>query len=138
LPAWTFHLNITNIIQQSSNWRWHINEVFVKTGGKTHYLWRAVDHEGEALDAVVTKRRDKKSALKVLKSLIKRYGRPMAIVTDNLRSYKATMKELGCQNKQEAGGRLNNPFNGERHLVNRHIFKGFRSEPITEWESRVA
>ncbi|MCF8473979.1 MAG: DDE-type integrase/transposase/recombinase [Emcibacter sp.] len=52
----------------------------------------------------MTKRRNKKVALKVLKSLIKRYGRPTAIVTDKLKSYKAAMKELGCQNskKQEA------------------------------------
>ena len=38
-----------------SRWRWHIDEVFVRIGGKTHYLWRAVDHEGEVLDAIVTK-----------------------------------------------------------------------------------
>ena len=94
--------------KQYSNWRWHIDEVFVKIGGKTHYLWRAVDHEGEILDAVVTKRRDKKAALKVLKALMKRYGKPIVIVTDKLKSYKAAMKELGCHNKQEAGGRLNN------------------------------
>lgn len=94
--------------KQYSPWRWHINEVFVKIAGKTHYLWRAVDHEGEVLDAVVTKKRDKKAALKVLKSLMKRYGRPKAIVTDKLGSYKAALRELGCENKQEAGGRLNN------------------------------
>ncbi|MCF8474029.1 MAG: transposase [Emcibacter sp.] len=56
----------TSYPKQHSNWRWHIDEVFVKIGGKTHYLWRTVDHEGEVLDVVVTKRRDKKSALKVL------------------------------------------------------------------------
>ena len=45
-----------------SNWRCHIDEVSVKVKGKRHYLWRAVDHEGSVLDAVVTKKRDKKSA----------------------------------------------------------------------------
>jgi putative transposase len=39
-------------------WRWHLDEVFVKINGVTHYLWRAVDHEGEVLEALVTKRRD--------------------------------------------------------------------------------
>ncbi len=120
----------TSYPKQYSNWRWHIDEVFVKIGGKTHYLWRAVDHEGEVLDAVVTKRRDKKAALKVLKSLIKRYGRPTAIVTDKLRSYKAAMKELGCQNKQEAGGRLNNRAENS-HLPFRrreYAMQGFRKE----------
>ena len=28
-----------------SNWKWHLDEVFVKINGETHYLWRAVDHE---------------------------------------------------------------------------------------------
>jgi len=60
------------------------------------------------LETIVTKRRDKKSALKLLKKLLKRYGRLASIVTDKLRSYRAAMNELGCQNKQEAGGRLNN------------------------------
>ena len=42
-----------------SNWRWHLDEVFVRINGKTHYLWRAVDHEGEVLEVFVTKRRDR-------------------------------------------------------------------------------
>jgi putative transposase len=67
-----------------------------------------VDHEGEVLDAVVTKKRDKKAALKVLKRLMKRYGRPNSIVTDKLRSYKAALREIHCQSLQETGGCLNN------------------------------
>ncbi len=43
-------------------WRWHLDEVFVKINGETHYLWRAVDHEGEVLESYVTKRRDRKAA----------------------------------------------------------------------------
>ena len=39
-------------------WRWHLDEVFVRINGETYYLWRAVDHEGEVLEAFVTKRRD--------------------------------------------------------------------------------
>ncbi len=94
--------------EEYSSWRWHIDEVFVKMSGKLHYLWRAVDHEGEVLDAIVTKKRDKKAALRILKRLMKRYGRPHSIVTDKLGSYRAAMKELGCPNLQETGGRLNN------------------------------
>jgi len=48
---------------RSSRWKWHLDEVFVKVNGETLYLWRAVDHEGEVLDAVVTKTRDRKAAL---------------------------------------------------------------------------
>ena len=76
---------------RSSRWRWHLNEMYVKINGTTHYLWRAVDHEGEVLEAVVTKTRDQRSALILLRKLPKRHGRPEAIVTDKLRSYKAAM-----------------------------------------------
>ncbi len=94
--------------KQYSRWRWHVDEVFVKINGELHNLWRAVDHEGEVLDAVVTRKRDRKAALKVLKRLMKRYGRPHSIVTDKLRSYGAAMREMGCQSLQKTGGRLNN------------------------------
>ena len=46
-----------------SKWQWHLDEMFVKINGETHYLWRAVDHEGEILESFVTKRRDRKAAL---------------------------------------------------------------------------
>ncbi|MDM7985305.1 MAG: IS6 family transposase, partial [Maricaulis sp.] len=59
-----------------SNWAWHLDEVFVKINGEHHYLWRAVDHEGEVLEAYVTKRRNRKAALKFLRKAMKRYGRP--------------------------------------------------------------
>ena len=91
-----------------SSWRWHLDEVFVKINGQTHYLWRAVDHEGEVLETYVTKRRDRKGALKFLKNLMKRYGRPHLIVTDKLRSYGAAMKIIGNTEKQETGRWLNN------------------------------
>jgi len=48
-----------------SNWRWHVDELFVRINGERRYLWRAVDHEGEVLEAVVTKRRDKSAAVKL-------------------------------------------------------------------------
>ena len=49
---------------QASHWKWHLDEVFVKINGEKHYLWRVVDHEGEVLESYVTKKRDKKAALK--------------------------------------------------------------------------
>ena len=48
------------------HWRWHVDEVFVKINGETHYLWRAVDHEGEVLESYVTRKRDKKGSLTLL------------------------------------------------------------------------
>ena len=91
-----------------SNARWHLDEVFVKINGERHYLWRAVDHEGEVLESVVTKRRDKRAALKLLKKLMKRYGQPREIVTDRLRSYGAALRELGGSDLQSTGRWLNN------------------------------
>jgi putative transposase len=85
-----------------------LDEVFVRVNGKLCYLWRAVDHEGEILEAVVTARRDKAAALKLLKRILKRHGQPRRIVTDRLCSYSAAMKELGNADRQEVGGRLNN------------------------------
>jgi putative transposase len=85
---------------RSSRWRWQLDEVFVKINGVQHYLWRAVDHEGEVLEAFVSKTRDRKSALKFLRKLIKRHGRPEELVTDKLRSYGAALKELGIQDRQ--------------------------------------
>src|SRR6201994_1379269 len=78
-----------------THWRWHLDEVYVKVNGEMHYLWRAVDHEGEVLESFVTKERDKAAALKFMKKALKRHGSPKAITTDGLRSYKAAMKDLG-------------------------------------------
>src|SRR5271156_5066529 len=89
-------------------WRWHLDEVFVKINGELCYLWRAVDHEGEVFEAVVTAKRDRAAALKLLKRIMKRYGRPRTIVTDRLRAYSAAMKEIGAADRHEVGGRLNN------------------------------
>jgi putative transposase len=47
-----------------SSWRWHLDEVFVRINGEMHYLWRAVDHEGEVLESFITKRRDRKAAFR--------------------------------------------------------------------------
>jgi putative transposase len=58
-----------------SRWRWHLDEVSVKINGEAHYLWWAVDHEGEVLEVFVTKRRDCKAGLAFLKRTMKRYGR---------------------------------------------------------------
>ena len=94
--------------QTYSRWRWHLDEVFVKINGETHYLWRAVDHEGEVLEVFATKRRDRKAALQFLERAMKRYGQPKVIVTDRLKSYRAAMKVIGNSADQEYGRWLNN------------------------------
>ena len=77
-----------------------LDEVFVKINGETHYLWRAVDHEGEVFEVFATKRRDRRAALKFLKRTMKRYGRPRSVVTDRLPSYGAAMKVIGIVERQ--------------------------------------
>ena len=95
-------------MRQVTHWKWHLDEVYVKINGEMHYLWRAVDHEGEVLESYVTKTRDKAAALTFIKKAMKRHGRPRAITTDGLRSYKAAMKEIGNAHLQEVGRWANN------------------------------
>ena len=131
-----------------TQWRWHLDEVFVKINGEMHYLWRAVDHEGEVLES---------------------------FVTDRLRSYGAAMREIGNADRQETGRRLNNRaenshlpirrreramlrfrqmktlqkfsavhapfhnhFNQDRHLISRHYYKDRRSAALAEWKTLAA
>ena len=70
--------------------RWHLDEVFLKINGRIHYLWRAVDQDGDVLDILVQSKRDKKAAKKFFRKLLKglRYV-PRVIITDKLRSYSA-------------------------------------------------
>ena len=91
-----------------THWRWHLDEVYVRINGVQHYLWRAVDHEGEVLESFVTKERHKGAALKFIKKALKRHGSPKAITTDGLRSYGAAMKEIGNAEKREVGRWANN------------------------------
>ena len=95
-------------VRQVTQWRWHLDEVYVKIGGEMHYLWRAVEHEGEVLESYATQTRDKAAALSFLKRMMKRHGRPKVIVTDRLRSYGAAMKEIGNADAQETGRWVNN------------------------------
>jgi putative transposase len=88
-----------------------------------------VDHEGEVLESYVTKRRNKKSALKFLKKSMKRFGPPHIVVTDKLRSYGAAMKVIGNANKQETGRWLNNRGKNSHQPFRRRerAMQGFRS-----------
>ncbi|MCV2874572.1 IS6 family transposase [Defluviimonas sp. WL0050] len=93
---------------RSSHWRWHLDEMFVKINGERHYLWRAVDHEGEVLESFVTRKRDRKAALKFLRKSLKRHGSADEFVTDCLRSYGAALGDLGIRERQQTGQWTNN------------------------------
>jgi putative transposase len=91
---------------KSSRWKWQLDEIFVKINCKRHYLWRAVNHEGEVLESYVTKRRDKKAALNFLSKAMRKPGRPEAIVTNRLRPCGAALKESSARHRQETGREL--------------------------------
>jgi putative transposase len=75
--------------------RWHVDEVFLKINGRLHYLWRAVDQDGEVLDILVQSRRDKRAAKKFFRKLLKRLRYvPRVIITDKLKSYSAARAEV--------------------------------------------
>jgi len=72
-----------------------IDEVFVKINGKQHYLWRAVDQDGEVLDVFLQAKRDGAAAKRFFKRLLRNHGgEPRKIVTDKLRSYGVAHREL--------------------------------------------
>ena len=86
--------------------RWHLDEVFLKINGRVHYLWRAVDQDGDVLDILVQSRRDKKAAKKFFRKLLKglQYV-PRVIITDKLKSYSAAQAELlpSVEHRQDKG-----------------------------------
>jgi len=85
-----------------------MDEVIVKINGQKVYLWRAVEHEGEVLECYVTERRNKLAILKFLKKTMRKHGYPDNIVTDKIRSYGATLKEIGAENLQDTKQYKNN------------------------------
>ncbi|WP_299754965.1 IS6 family transposase, partial [uncultured Boseongicola sp.] len=113
-----------------SNWQWHLDEVFVKINGERHYLWRAVDHEGEVLESFVTKTRDRKAALNFLKKTMRRHGLPKTLVTDKLRSYGAAMKVVGDANKQKTGRWLNNRAENSHPLPDSGLLANHEKGPF--------
>jgi putative transposase len=83
---------------------WHLDEMVVRINGKRMFMWRAVDKEGEVLDMLVQKRRNKAAALKLLRKLLKNQGYvPDQIVTDGLLSYPAALRDLGCLSRHRPG-----------------------------------
>ena len=96
---------------------WHLDEMIVRINGQRMYMWRAVDKEGEVLDVLVQKRRNKAAALKLLRKLLKNQGAvPEAIVTDGLKSYPAAMKVLGCIDRHQPGRLRDNNRAENSHL----------------------
>ena len=92
-------------LQTRAQWRWHLDEVFMKSDGEHHYPWLVVNRDGEALEVLASRRRDREAAKVLLKRAMKRYGRPQSIVTNHLPTCGAAMKDIGnaSRKKQVAG-----------------------------------
>jgi transposase-like protein len=100
--------------------QWHLDEMAVLIGGKRFWLWRAVDDEGEVLDLLVQRRRDKNAAVKLMRKLLKKQGfAPTVLVTDKLRSYGAAKAALGLSALHEQGLRKNNRAENSHQAVRR-------------------
>ena len=95
-------------------------EMVVRIAGRRMYLWRAVDHEGEILDMLVQRRRNKRAALRLLRKLLRKQGiAPKLVVTDKLRSYGAAFRDLRLTCGHDQGLRKNNRAENSHQVVQR-------------------
>jgi putative transposase len=100
--------------------QWHLDEMVVRIRGERMYLWRAVDHEGEILDMLVQRTRDRQAAAKLMRKLLKSQGcMPTVIVTDRHGSYAAALQHLGMSCRHERGLRANNRAENSHQVVRR-------------------
>ena len=100
--------------------QWHIDEMAVLIGGKQFWLWRAVDNEGEVLDLLVQRRRDRLAAVRLMRKLLKKQGfAPDVLVTDKLPSYAAAKRQMRLSACHERGLRKNNRAENSHQPVRR-------------------
>ena len=110
--------------------KWHLDEMFIRINGKDHYLWRAVDQDGNVLDILVQSRRNKKAAKRFFRKLLKglQYV-PRVIITDKLKSYSAAKAEImpGVEHRQHKG--LNNRAENSHQptRVREKVMRAFKS-----------
>lgn len=101
------------------NDKWHLDEVVIPINGVKHWLWRAVDANGDVLDVLVQTRRNAKAAKRFLTKLIAQYGLPRVIITDKLRSYIKPIKHLAPNADHRAHKGLNNRIEGSHRPTRR-------------------
>ena len=74
---------------------WHVDEMFITIRGERHYLWRAVDQDGDVMDILFTQQRDRQAAKRFFRKALKHHGQaPWQLVTDKLRTYRAAHREV--------------------------------------------
>ena len=96
------------------NDKWHLDEVDISIRGKKHWLWRAIDTEGNVLDILVQTRRNANAAKRFLQRLNTQFGEPRIVIPDKLRSYVKPIKTLAPDADHRAQKGLNNAIEGSQ------------------------
>ncbi len=109
--------------------KWHMDEVVIMIRGKKHWLWRAIDANGDVLDILVQTRRNAKAAKRFFKRLVARFGEPRVVITDKLRSYIKPVKALAPDADHRAHKGLNNAIEVSHRPTRKRekIFGRFKS-----------
>jgi putative transposase len=121
---------------------WFLDEVFIKINGVLYYLWRAVDQDGDEIDILVQKRKDKSAAMQFFRKLLKgQQLQPIKIVTDKLKSYSAAKRQMRrfksqghAQRFLSCHGIVNNLFRLGRHLMKASNYRMFSERSFDEWD----
>jgi putative transposase len=124
-----------------------IDEVFIQIDGRQHYLWRAVDQDGDVVDVYLQKRRDGAAAKRFFKRLLKSHrDEHRKIVTDKLRSYGVAHRERGMRRFKSVvqaqrflgvHAAVYNLFNLGRHLISANHYRLIRMRAFASWKSVV-
>ena len=88
---------------------WYVDEVFVSIRGKLHYLWRAVDQDGDVIDILVQRRRNAQAAKRFFEKMLKRQVQsPRRLFSDKLGSYRVAVRELLPETAHDTSQYANN------------------------------
>ena len=107
--GWPIRSTVCQINSTRPTRKWHLDEVVIPICGKKHWLWRAVDHQGNTLDILVQSRRNTEAAKRFMRKLMKQFGVPRVMITDKLRSHGAAKPALAPSLKHRGHKGLNNP-----------------------------
>jgi len=117
---------------------WHLDEVFIRINGQQHYLWRAVDQDGDVIDILVQPRHDQRAAERFFRRLLRSQGKePFRIISDKLRSYSAAMRTILRGVAHHTEGYANNRIEAS-HQATRHrerYMRRFKSTGQTQRSS---
>lgn len=118
--------------------KWHLDEGVITIRGEKHWLWRAVDSNGEILDLLAQTRRNARAAKRFISRLIARWGMPRVIITDKLRSYGATLRKLGLAVDHRAHKGLNDRIEGSHRPTRKREWTQGRFKSVRQAQRFLA